>query len=84
MRHKQRKIGRNRATTKGTLLMTPIVYFVPVLPRIAAGLLERDTSYSLTTLHKQCKIGRNRAVKKGTLLLKPKQFVPISPPIAAG
>jgi hypothetical protein len=45
--HKQRKYGRNRSVTKGTLLMRPEQFFTPLSPCTAAGWLKKDTMHSL-------------------------------------
>jgi hypothetical protein len=41
------QVGRNRAVTKGSLLLRPEQIFGPILPRIAAGSLKHHTCYSL-------------------------------------
>jgi hypothetical protein len=84
-RYKPCRFGRNRSVTKGTLLLSPKQFSVPVSPRIAAGWLTHNIWHSLYTWYNRCKFGQNRSVAKGTLLLKPKQFpMPISTRIKAG
>jgi hypothetical protein len=79
------KFGRNRAVTKGTLLLRPKQFFVPISPRIETRWLQHHIWHYILMRHKQYKFGRTRAVMKGSLLSRPNQFfVPISPRIAAG
>jgi hypothetical protein len=77
--YKQCNFGRNHSPKKGTLLLRPKQFSIPISPGIAAGSVRQQTMHSLLILYKQCKFDRSRSSKKGTLLSWPKQFFLISP-----
>jgi hypothetical protein len=72
--HNRCKSGRNRAVTKGSLLLMPKQFFVPVGPSVPAGWLKHHMWHSVHMLDNQWRFGWNRAVTKGTLLTMAKQF----------
>jgi hypothetical protein len=79
------KHRRNRAVTKGTLLVRPKRFFVPISPPIVAGWLKHNSWQSHSIRQNQFKFGQNRPATKGTLLLWQKEFfVAISTTIISG
>jgi hypothetical protein len=57
LRDTQCNFVRHRAVTKGTLLLKPKQFIVPISPPLIARIIKLHTWHSLNMLHNQCQFG---------------------------
>jgi hypothetical protein len=71
IRYEHCNLGWNQLIMNGTLLLSPIQFFVPISRRIAVGLLKHATWHFLRMRYIHGKLGWSRSLRKGSLLYRP-------------